>query len=172
VLRRNPLLHHSTNPTLRFFIESLCPLSPAPMGILVVASLAARVESGPPVTMTSILIRTRSDPSAGRRSCCPSPYRYSMTILSPSTYPSSRRPWRNASRRFERAEVVLPPRKAIRGILVSCASVGKLTAKSRAASAKGITVFISFFDLWLNRLSTGKAEDWSISTRSIIPNFN
>ena len=62
------------------------------MGIVTVASLAGRVDSAPPVTMTSTLRRTSSAASAGRRSSFPSPYRHSMTIFFPSTYPSSRRP--------------------------------------------------------------------------------
>ena len=59
------------------------------------------LRAGPPVTMTSTLRRTSSAASAGRRSSFPSAYRYSMTMFFPSTYPSSRRPWRNASTRAE-----------------------------------------------------------------------
>ena len=69
------------------------------MGIVEVASLAARVAVGPPVTMMSTLRRTSSAASAGRRSSFPSAYRHSMTMFFPSTYPSSRRPCRNASMR-------------------------------------------------------------------------
>ena len=74
------------------------------MGIVTVASLAARVTGGLAETMMSTLRRTSSAASAGRRSSFPSAYRHSMTMIFPSTYPSSRRPWRNASMRAEPAE--------------------------------------------------------------------
>ena len=60
--------------------------------------------SGPPVTMTSTLRRTSSAASAGRRSSFPSADRHSMTMFFPSTYPSSRRPCRNASVRAGEVE--------------------------------------------------------------------
>ncbi len=69
------------------------------MGIVEVASLAERVVVRPAETMMSTLRRTSSAASAGRRSSFPSAYRYSMTMFFPSTYPSSRRPWRKASTR-------------------------------------------------------------------------
>ena len=47
----------------------------------------------------STLSRTSSAASAERRSRFPSADRHSMTMLFPSTYPSSRRPCRNASAR-------------------------------------------------------------------------
>ena len=78
-----------------------CPMT---MGIVAVASLAGRVAAGPPETITSTLRRTSSAASAGTRSSFPSAYRDSMTMFFPSTYPSSRRPWRNASMRSETAE--------------------------------------------------------------------
>ena len=53
------------------------------MGIVVVASFAARVGNGPAVTMMSTLRRTSSAASAGRRSSFPSAYRNSMTIFFP-----------------------------------------------------------------------------------------
>ena len=55
------------------------------MGIVEVASLAARVAWGPAVTMMSTLRRTSSAASAGRRSNFPSAYRHSMTMFFPST---------------------------------------------------------------------------------------
>ena len=67
------------------------------IGIVEVACLATRVAGPPPVTMTSTLRRTSSAASTGRRSYFPSACRYSMTMFFSSTYPSSRRPRRNAS---------------------------------------------------------------------------
>ncbi len=90
------------------------------MGIVEVASLAARVAVGPAVTMTSTLRRTSSAASAGRRSSFPSADRHSMTMFFPSTYPSSRRPCRNASMRAELAEREAPVRYPIRGIFAGC----------------------------------------------------
>ena len=53
------------------------------MGIVEVASLAARVAVGPPVTITSTLRRTSSAASAGRRSGFPSARRHSTTSFFP-----------------------------------------------------------------------------------------
>ena len=93
------------------------------MGIVLVASLAARVAPPPPpVTMTSTFNRTNSAERAERRSSFPSACRYSMTMFFPSTYPSSRRPWRNASIRAALVEGKAPSRYPIREIFVgSCA---------------------------------------------------
>jgi predicted ATPase len=55
------------------------------MGIVTVASLAARVPDGPVVTMTSTLRRASSAATAGRRSGFPSAFRDSMTMFFPST---------------------------------------------------------------------------------------
>ena len=90
------------------------------MGIVEVASLAARVTVGPVVTMTSTLRRTSSAASVGRRSGFSSACRYSMTMFLPSSYPSSRRPCRNASVRAATAEGEVVFRYPIRGIFVGC----------------------------------------------------
>ena len=62
------------------------------MGIVVVASFAARVTDAPDEKMMSTLRRTSSAASAGSRSSFPSADRHSMTMFFPSTYPSSRKP--------------------------------------------------------------------------------
>ena len=67
------------------------------MGIVSSLPWLAWVDVGPAVTMTSTLRRTSSAASARRRSGFPSAHRHSMTTFFPSTYPSSRRPCRNAS---------------------------------------------------------------------------
>ena len=53
------------------------------IGIVVVASLAARVAVGPPVTMTSTLRRTNSAASSGRRSSFP----LCVSILNDNVFP-------------------------------------------------------------------------------------
>src|SRR5262250_855405 len=85
---------------------------------------------------------TSSVASAGRRSGFPSAYRHSMTIFFPSTYPSSRRPCRNASMRAEIAAGELALRNPIRGIFFEacCASAETQSAKSRAQSVKQKTL--------------------------------
>ena len=111
------------------------------IGIVTVASLAARVDLAPPVTMTSTLRRTKSAARARCRCSFPSESRHSMTMFFPSTYPSSRSPCRNASTR-----AWAPPRYPIRGIFVGCcASAVKLRVKKMAARAKTkISLFVEF----------------------------
>ena len=58
------------------------------IGVVTLASLAARVADEPAVTMTSTLKRISSAASAGKRSSRPSADRHSMTTFSPSMYPS------------------------------------------------------------------------------------
>src|SRR5262249_45703198 len=79
---------------------------------------------------TSTLRRTSSVASAGRRSGFPSVYRHSMTIFFPSTYPSSRRPCRNASMRAEIAAGELELRNPIRGIFFEAFCASAMTAKA------------------------------------------
>ena len=105
------------------------------MGIVAVASLAARVGTEPGVTMMSTLRRTSSAASAGRRSSFPSAYRYSIAMFFPSTYVSSRRPCRKASVRSEMEERETPDRYPIRGIFVGCcASAGGAVVSKTVAS--------------------------------------
>src|SRR5215467_10826260 len=67
------------------------------MGIVVVASFAARAATRPCATMTSTLSRTSSAAKPGRRSDLAAAQRYSTVRFLPSMYPRSRNPWRNAS---------------------------------------------------------------------------
>jgi hypothetical protein len=61
----------------------------------------------------------------------------------PSTYPSSRRPWRNAC---VRADTEVEPRYPIRRIFVGCcAQTGRQKAENNGASAKLMTVFLIGF---------------------------
>ena len=106
------------------------------MGIVEVASLAARVAAGPAVTMMSTLRRTSSAASAGRRSSLPSADRLSMTMFFPSTYPSSRRPWRNASVRAVLAEGEPGLRRPIRGIFVGCCASARWTEARAKPTSK------------------------------------
>ena len=116
------------------------------MGIVTVASLARRVDIEPPVTITSTLRRTSSAASAGTRSSFPSAYRCSMTMFFPSTYPSSRRPCRNASMRAALAEGEAGVRNPIRGTFFDCcASAGWSKLRDRIASnTETIFRFIAF----------------------------
>src|SRR5262245_25065907 len=67
------------------------------MGIVAVAFLAATAAGVEPVRMTSTLARTRSAARSGSLSVLPSADRCSITMLRPSTHPTSRRPRTNAS---------------------------------------------------------------------------
>src|SRR5262249_30617640 len=83
------------------------------IGIVAVAFCAGGIAVGPPVTITSTFKFTSSDARSGSRSNFPSAHRYSIWIFFPSTYPSSRRPCRNASMRSEIVEGEVPIRKPI-----------------------------------------------------------
>src|SRR4029077_8962673 len=89
-------------------------------GIVEVACLAVRVAVGPPVTITSSLRRTNSAAISASPPTFPSPYRYSITRLLPSTYPSARSPCRKASSAAARPVEELLVRNPIRGILAGC----------------------------------------------------
>src|SRR5947208_16647179 len=121
------------------------------IGLVPVAPLAGRVAVGPLDRMTSTLRRTSSAARSGSRSNFPSAHRYSMTMLFPSTYPSSRRPCRNASVRGEIEEGETALRNPIRETFFGCcASAAELNAKSMVPSAMRKNVFlISFSDLIL-----------------------
>src|SRR5206468_798424 len=115
------------------------------MGIVAVASLAARVGDGPEMTITSNLRRTSSAASAGRRSGFPSAYRYSMTMFFPSTYPRSRRPWRNASRRVGTLEGKVVLKNPIREIFGGCcASAGWMEPRRKTVSNQESFLFMDF----------------------------
>src|SRR5439155_22869669 len=88
-------------------------------GIVLLAPLAARAAGVEPVTITSTFRRTSSAARSGRRSSSRSAHRYSIMRFLPSTYPSSRSPWRNASYDDD----VLgdaAPRYPIRGTFFGC----------------------------------------------------
>ena len=69
------------------------------MGMVLVASLAARTTGVPPIaTMRSTWSWTSSAARAGRRSRSPSAERDSNVMFCPSTQPSSRSPCRNGSK--------------------------------------------------------------------------
>src|SRR5688500_11643399 len=122
------------------------------IGIIEVASLAGRVVVGPVVTMTSTLRRTSSAASAGSRSSFPSAYRHSTTMFFLSTYPSSRKPCRNASMRSAIAEKVAVFRCPIRGIFAGCcAQAAATTTTSTKANIENPSHFgfwIADFRLW------------------------
>ena len=96
------------------------PTATATTGTVVIERLAARAPSDPYVTTRSTLSRMRSVASWGSRSYWPSAQRYSTQMLSPSMYPRSRRPRRNASRNRACAAGVVSPRKPTRGIVLRC----------------------------------------------------
>ena len=73
------------------------PAKAMTMGMVRVACWAARMAVVGPATITSTLSCTSSVASSWSRSGRPSAYRASKRTLWPSTYPSERRPWRNAS---------------------------------------------------------------------------
>jgi hypothetical protein len=127
----------ATNPFLTGSVS--CVMT---MAIVTVASLAERVAPEPAVTMTSTLRRTNWAARSLTRSGFPSPYRHSMTMFFPSSYPSSRRPYRNASARiFGKLPRGLSLRYPIRGTLADCcASAAKHSAKSKAQVAKPRTL--------------------------------
>src|SRR4029077_19224671 len=113
-----------------------------------VAALAARVAAGPPVRIRSTLRRTSSAASAERRSRLPSADRQSMTMFFRSTYPSSRRPWRNASMRAVLTERETVVRYAIRGILLGCCASAMIAiASSITATAMHRTAALFILSL-------------------------
>src|SRR5207344_3568901 len=82
----------------------------------------------------------------GRRSSFPSACRTSMTILFPSTYPSSRRPCRNASMRAGLVEGEVAFRYPILGIFVGCCASAEetVTSKTIVSNKNGNLLFNAF----------------------------
>src|SRR5437868_7407555 len=68
------------------------------MGVVVVASFAARTAGVPLVTITSMFKRSKSAARSANRSPRPSAERYSIMRFCSSMYPRSRKLWRNASK--------------------------------------------------------------------------
>ena len=139
------------------------------IGIVTVASLAARVDCGPAETMMSTLRRTNSAASARRRSIFSSAYRSSTTVFFPSTYPSSRRPWRNASRRAEITEGEEAVRNPIRGIFVGCCAS---TTAPHIANATPRATIPTNFRFWILRRGSGHALDFQLSEQEFKNRFS
>src|SRR2546421_7703736 len=106
------------------------------IGMVLVASLAARTAlAPPPTTSISTLRRTSSAASSGSRSTFPSAKRYSRAILWPSTYPRSRSPWRKASKLRVRSGSDMGSSTPMRGTFVGCcASVASDATRMARAS--------------------------------------
>ncbi len=115
------------------------------MEIVTVACLAARVAAGPLVTMTSTLRRTSSAARPRSRSALPSANRHSITMFFPSTYPSSRRPCRNASIRTAIVEGESLLRYPTRGTFTGCCALAEIVGrKIMVSDQKSIFPVIEF----------------------------
>jgi hypothetical protein len=100
------------------------------MGMVAVARRAASRPVVPATTSTSTGRRTSSAARAGSRSRLPSAPRGSKITVRPSTYPSSRIPWRKASQRRARPAIEPRSRSPIRGVLAAgCASAARGAAR-------------------------------------------
>ena len=109
------------------------PTATMTSGTTVVAFFTASDAGVPAVTITSTLSAIRSRTSPGNLSYLPSAQRNSMLILRPSSYPSSRKPARNASTRLASNVAVELPMKPMRGILGSArAASGHAAAALRS----------------------------------------
>ena len=114
------------------------------MGIDLVAFLAATTAFVVTPTSTSTLRPTSSAAKPGSRSKLPSACRYSMAMFCPSTWPSSRSPFRNASNLGSSAEEELAVRYPIRCIFFACcASARRNGARAKATSQTPRTVFLT-----------------------------
>src|ERR1041384_1860946 len=105
------------------------------IGIVEVDSFTTRVTVGPAETIASTLRRTNSAAISRRRSGFPSAERHSIMMFLPSTYPSSRRPWRNASVRAVMAEAGASSWNPMRGIFI-CAWTELTVASEIAVSSE------------------------------------
>src|SRR5438445_5881119 len=93
-----------------------------------------------------------------------------MTMFLPSTYPSSRRPCRNASMRAELAEGEVRPRYPIRGTFPGCCA--SATAPD-IANAIPMAISLRHFRFWILRLrsepalslSKGQVLDFSLGPK-------
>src|SRR5690348_11509880 len=83
-----------------------------------------------------------------------------MRMFFPSTYPSSRKPWRKASIRAAAAEGVAVNSNPIRGILVGCCACAETqSAKSTVQSATAKILRFTFFS---SRLTTHASQLYSL----------
>src|SRR5438445_9722118 len=110
--------------------------------------------------MMSTLSRTILSESSLMRSTFPSAYRYSMTMLFPSTYPSSCRPCRNASWRAELTEEGVVSRNPIRGTFFGCCASA---LAPHTVSATTIAKSPAHFRFWILRRGSGHALDFRLS---------
>src|SRR5215471_12736874 len=93
------------------------------MGMVVVAALAAKAATVPPAaTIMVTWRRTNSAASAGSLSSSFSAQRYSIVTFTPSTWPVSFRPWRNARRRSANVSADAEWRNPIAGCCARAAS--------------------------------------------------
>src|SRR5215467_6772195 len=117
------------------------------MGMVLVASLAARVSVGPAVpTIRSTLRRTNSAASSGRRSDFCSANRYSMVRFFPSVQPSLLISCWNAFTRTALPEAVPLSRKPMRKIFPACcASTEPQSAKSMAQRVRTVILLFMVF---------------------------
>src|SRR5262245_4593643 len=133
------------------------------IGIVEVASFTGRVTAPPPVMMISTLSCTSSAASAGRPSIFPSAERHSMRMSFPSTYPSSRSPWRNASRRLVKAGRGAAVRYAILGIFLGCCAEAEWeSAKSTAQRIRTLIFLVMRFSAPFTRPSTLDTRPFSL----------
>src|SRR5215510_414291 len=125
------------------------------MGIVVFTFLAPRAAVEFVARRTSTLSPINSAVSSGSRSNLPSADLYSITMFFPSTYPRSRRPCQNASRKSGFVEP--DDRYPIRGTFFGCcASDGKQSARSKEHGAKSQTkmfFLIAFLTPFASRLT-------------------
>ena len=112
------------------------------IGMVVVARLASNAPGVDVATNRSILSRTKSAASWGRRSFFCSANRYSMAIFFPTIHPSLPSSCRNASMRTALPEAVLLSRTPMWKIFpVCCASASEIFARKRVASSQRVILF-------------------------------
>ena len=106
------------------------------MGIVVVARRAAAISRVPVTTMTFTCRSTSSAANSVTRGSFPAAKRRSITMFWPSTYPSARRPPRNAVHCGPgRAGSVPIDRRPMRGVLAGAWASAATATHSRTASA-------------------------------------
>ena len=109
--------------------------STATIGIVLVASLAARTAAGPTANSTSTWRSTSSATSLGKPPDFPPANRTSSTIW-PSPYPSLRRPRRVVSVVRDRGPTPATSTPSIGTLPAGCASTASGAARSAAAPAR------------------------------------
>src|SRR5215471_18930495 len=89
-----------------------------------------------------------------------------MTMFFPSTYPSSRRPCRNASTRAKVAEEEVPDRYPIRGTFFGCCA---LTTGPHRASVTMRATIPAKFRFWILRRCSVQVLDFRLKTIFLTP---